>query len=34
MVTRWELGNLDGLGSEVIIEKLEISHSGLTELEV
>ena len=34
MVTRWELGNLDGLGSEVIIEKLEISHAGLTEQEV
>ncbi len=34
MVTRWELGNLDGLGSEVIIEKLEISHAGLIEQEV
>ena len=34
MVTRWELGTLDGLGSEVIIEKLEISHAGLTEQEV
>ena len=34
MVTRWELGNLDGLGSEVIIEKLEISHAGLKEQEV
>ena len=34
MVTRWELGNLDGLGSEVIIEKLEISHAGLMEQEV
>ncbi len=34
MVTRWELGNLDGLGSEVAIEKLEISHAGLIEQEV
>ena len=34
MVTRWELGSLDGLGSEVVIEKLEISHAGLTEQEV
>lgn len=34
MVTRWELGNLDGLGSEVVIETLEISHAGLKEQEV
>lgn len=34
VVTRWELGNLDGLGSEVAIEKLEITHAGLVELEV
>lgn len=34
MVSRWEIGNLDGLGSEVVIEKLEISHAGLAELEV
>lgn len=33
MVTRWELAGLDGMGSEVTIEKLEISHSGLTEVE-
>ncbi len=34
MVTRWEVSNLDGMGSEVAIEKLEISHAGLVELEV
>lgn len=34
MVTRWELGSLDGLGSEVVIETLEISHAGLKEQEV
>lgn len=34
MVTRWEVGSLDGLGSEVLIEKLEISHAGLKEQEV
>ena len=34
MVTRWEVGTLDGLGSEVLIEKLEISHAGLKEQEV
>ena len=34
MVTRWELGNLDGLGSEVVIERLEITHAGLKEQEV
>ena len=34
VVTRWELTELDGLGSSVALEKLEISHSGLTELEV
>lgn len=33
LVTRWEIGTLDGLGSEVTIEKLEITHSGLKELE-
>lgn len=34
MVTRWELSGLDGLGNEVAVEKLEISHAGLVELEV
>ena len=34
IVSRWELGTLDGMGSEVIVEKLEISHAGLKELEV
>lgn len=34
MVTRWELGELDGMGSTLAIEKLEISHAGLVELEV
>lgn len=31
VVTRWELTELDGLGSTVAIEKLEISHAGLVE---
>ncbi len=34
VVTGWELSDLDGLGSEVAIERLEISHAGLVELEV
>ncbi|MEG0780358.1 MAG: phage tail protein [Oscillospiraceae bacterium] len=34
MVTRREVGNLDGLGSEIAIEKLEITHAGLVALEV
>ncbi len=34
MVTSWELSDLDGLGSEVAIERLEIAHAGLVELEV
>ena len=34
MVTRWEVTNLDGLGSELAIEKMEITHAGLEELEV
>ena len=34
VVTRWELTELDGLGSSVALDRLEISHSGLTELEV
>ena len=34
MVTSWELGTLDGMGSELAIEKLEISHAGLVELGV
>ncbi|MEG1988958.1 MAG: phage tail protein, partial [Oscillibacter sp.] len=34
MVTQWELGNLDGMGNEVSIEKMTISHAGLQELKV
>lgn len=34
LVTRWEMGTLDGLGNELAIEKLEISHAGLVELGV
>ncbi len=34
VVTRWELTELDGLGSSVALETLEIAHSGLIELEV
>jgi phage tail-like protein len=30
VVVRWELSNLDALGNEVLVEKFEIAHSGLT----
>ena len=30
-VTRWEMGDLDANGSQILIEKIEIAHSGLVE---
>lgn len=33
VVIRWELGGLDAMGNEVLIERFEIAHSGLKELE-
>lgn len=32
VVVRWELGGLDAMGNEVLIERFEIAHSGLKEL--
>ena len=32
VVVKWEVGNLDALGSEVLIERFEIAHSGLEEV--
>lgn len=32
IVTRWEMSALDALGKDVLIEKLEIRHSGLQEI--
>jgi len=32
VVVKWEVGNLDAMGSEVFIERFEIAHSGLEEL--
>lgn len=34
IVVRWELNNLDGLGSELAVEKLEIAHEGLVEIDL
>lgn len=31
-VIRWELSGLDAMGGEVLIERFEIAHSGLTEI--
>lgn len=33
VVTKWEIGNLDASGNEVLIERFEIAHSGLEELQ-
>ena len=30
-VTKWEMGDLDAAGSQIMIEKIEIAHSGLVE---
>lgn len=32
IITRWEMSALDALGKDVLIEKLEIRHSGLQEI--
>lgn len=32
VVVRWELGGLDAMGNEVLIERFEIAHSGLKEV--
>ena len=32
VVVRWEVGNLDAMGREVLIERFEIAHSGLEEM--
>lgn len=32
MVTKWEVGGLDAMGKDILIRKLEISHSGLYEV--
>lgn len=34
IVTKWEVSSLDAVGNEILIEKLEIAHSGLSELTV
>ena len=32
VVVKWEVGNLDAMSGEVLIERFEIAHSGLEEL--
>lgn len=32
LITKWEVSSLDAMGNELLIRKLEISHSGLIEL--
>jgi phage tail-like protein len=32
VVIKWQVGNLDAMGGEVLIESFEIAHSGLEEL--
>lgn len=32
LVTKWEIGELDAMGKDILIKKLEISHSGLYEV--
>lgn len=34
IVTQWEVSPLDAVGNEILIEKLEIAHSGLKELTI
>lgn len=34
VITKWEIGSLDALGKDVLIKKVEITHSGLTEVPV
>lgn len=31
IITKWELGDLDAMGKDVLIKKVEITHSGLHE---
>ncbi len=32
IVTKWEVSSLDAMGNEILIEKVEIAHSGLCEV--
>ena len=32
IITKWETGGLDALGSEVLVRRVEISHTGLIEV--
>ncbi len=32
MITKWETGGLDALGSDIFIRRVEISHTGLIEV--
>lgn len=34
VITKWEVGSLDALGKDVLIKKVEITHSGLVEIPV
>ena len=34
IITKWELTSLDGKDAEVLIKKLEITHTGLTQIPV
>lgn len=32
LITKWDIGELDGMRKDIVIRKLEISHTGLFEL--
>lgn len=34
VITKWEVGSLDAMGKDVLIKKVEITHSGLVEVPV
>lgn len=34
VITKWEVGSLDAMGKDVLLKKIEITHSGLTEVAV
>lgn len=34
IITKWEVSPLDAMGKDILIEKLEIAHSGLSELSI
>lgn len=34
IITKWELTNLDAMGKDVLVKKVEITHSGLIEVPV